>query len=179
LAVTALAQLLQLRSAQKTNAKERLMNLDFLLTCLHHIALLVLVASLAGEVALMRQAPSASGLQALGKLDVVYGISAGALLVIGLSRVFWAAKGASYYLTSLPFWIKMFVFLSVGLLSIVPTVRFIRWRKALAQTGALPSQVDWDATRKLAVTQLHSLALIVIAAAAMARGLYQITSFRN
>jgi putative membrane protein len=147
------------------------MNIDFLLTSLHHITLLVLIASLAGELALLRQAPSTAALQSLGKLDAIYGAAAGVILIVGLSRVVWGVKGYSYYLSSYAFWIKMLVFIVIGLVSIAPTIRYIRWRKALATTGALPSQQAWDSTRRLVVIQLHSLALVMLAAAAMARGL--------
>ena len=59
------------------------------------------------------------------------------LLVIGLLRVFYFEKGAAYYFSSHAFLTKFSVFIALGLLSIIPTVEFLSWRKALkAGSGA-------------------------------------------
>ncbi len=147
------------------------MTQDFLLASAHHILFLLLVAVLAGEAMLLRQVPSSGALQSLGRLDALYGLSAVLLVLVGIVRLVWGAKGWGFYSGNPVFWAKMVLFGAIGLMSIAPTVRFIRWRKLLVATGALPAQADWERTRRLAWAQLHVLPLVAIAAAAMARGI--------
>jgi len=52
--------------------------------------------------------------------DLVLGIAAGALLVVGLLRVFFFEKGAEYYFHSHAFLAKFSLFIVIGLLSIIP-----------------------------------------------------------
>ena len=58
-------------------------------------------------------------------MDLVYGISAAIVLIVGLLRVFNFEKGAPFYAQNLFFWIKMAGFALVALLSIYPTIRFL------------------------------------------------------
>jgi putative membrane protein len=126
---------------------------------------------LAGEAVLLRQPPSAAGLASIGRLDSLYGLSAGLLLLVGIARLTWGAKGIAFYSGNPVFWIKMVLFGAIGLMSILPTIRFIQWRKTFAASGALPDIAAWERTRRLAWAQLHVLPLAAIAAAAMARGI--------
>jgi putative membrane protein len=68
----------------------------------------------------------------------VLGISAGFLLVVGLLRVFFFEKGAAYYFHSHAFMTKFSVFIAVGLLSIIPTLEFLSWRKPV-KAGEIPA----------------------------------------
>jgi putative membrane protein len=103
--------------------------------------------------------------------DIVLGIAAGALLVVGLLRVFYFEKGASYYFHSHAFLAKLSLFIVVGLLSIIPTMEFLFWRGALKA-----GQVPVIAAKKLRpVTaiihgELLVIAIILLCAAIMARG---------
>ncbi|MBS7806550.1 DUF2214 family protein [Variovorax sp. PCZ-1] len=147
------------------------MTLDFLLASGHHIVLLLLVSVLGGEALLLRQPPSESILRTLGRVDALYGLSALALLIIGSVRLSAGAKDISFYSGNPVFWIKIAVFVIIGLISIVPTVRFIRWKRHFSATGQLPEAAAWQSTRKLVMVQLHLLPFVAIAAAAMARGI--------
>ena len=106
------------------------------------------------------------------RVDIAYGISAGLLLGVGLLRVFFFEKGVNFYTHSPMFWIKMGLFLLVGLLSIHPTIHFIRWNSALGR-GQAPevSDVDFKRVRLLIHLELMCIALILFAAPAMARGI--------
>ena len=66
--------------------------------------------------------------------------------------------------------VKVTLFLVIALLSIRPTIRFIRWRKALDTNGALPAEAEIRATRRLVMIQAHLLMLIPLAAVFLARG---------
>jgi putative membrane protein len=147
------------------------MTTDWLLASAHHIALLILVSMLAGEAVLMRLPPSGELLARLGRLDLLYGISAGLLLAIGGSRVVWGAKGWAFYSGNPAFWCKIVVFAVIGILSIGPTVKFFRWRSRYAADGSLPLAHEWSGVRRLVMIQAHALVLVAVAAAAMARGI--------
>src|SRR5471032_1764904 len=115
---------------------------------LHHLAAFTLVSAIAVEFVLIRQELTASTARKLLTTDAVYGISAGALLVIGLLRVFYFEKGAAYYFSSYAFMAKLSVFIVVGVLSAIPTVEFLSWRKAL-KAGQVPSERKIIMIRKL------------------------------
>ena len=70
------------------------------------------------------------------RMDAAYGIAALVLLVVGLSRVFFTEKGAAYYFHSGTFIAKLTLFVIVGLVSIYPTMQFLRWRPALREQRA-------------------------------------------
>jgi putative membrane protein len=142
-----------------------------LLAFLHHLAAFTLVAAVAIEFALIRGELTLSSARRLVVTDMVLGIAAGALLVIGLSRVFFFEKGADYYFHSHAFLAKFSLFVVVGLLSIVPTLEFLSWRKATT-AGQLPA----ISARKLRLVtgvihgELFAIVIILLCAAIMARG---------
>jgi len=139
---------------------------------LHHAAAFALVAVVTVELVLMRGEITVGTARTLLRMDSVYGVSALLLLIVGFVRVFYMEKGATYYFHSGPFLAKLTLFIIVGLLSIVPTVKFLRWRKAL-QAGQAPT-LD-DATRRrirmIIHVELTLLFLIMLCAAMMARGI--------
>jgi len=138
---------------------------------LHHLAAFTLVSAIAVEFVLIRQELTASTARKLLAADVVYGIAAGALLVIGLLRVFYFEKGPAYYFSSHAFMAKLSVFIVVGLLSAIPTIEFMSWRKAL-KAGQVPTPSERKITmiRKLLHGELIGVVIILLCAAVMARG---------
>ena len=138
---------------------------------LHHVSAFTLVAALAIEFTLIRGELTLASARRLQVTDLVLGIAAGALLVIGLLRVFFFEKGASYYFHSHAFLAKFSLFIVVGLLSIVPTMEFLSWRGALTA-----GQVPTIGARKLRLVtgiihgELFAVVIILLCAAIMARG---------
>src|SRR6266478_9597979 len=104
---------------------------------LHHLSAFTLVAAIAIEFALIRGELTLASTRRLLMTDMVYGIAAGALLVVGLLRVFFFEKGADYYFHSHAFLAKFSIFIALGLLSIIPTVEFLSWRSAVG-AGQVP-----------------------------------------
>jgi putative membrane protein len=138
---------------------------------LHHLAAFTLVAALAVEFVLIRGELTLKTARKLQLVDSLFGISSGAVLVVGLLRVFYVEKGASYYFHSVPFIAKLSLFIIVGLLSIVPTVEFLSWGKSLKQ-GQLPALTDrrMAAIRSVIHCELAGVVLIILCAALMAKG---------
>src|SRR5579864_1973916 len=102
---------------------------------LHHLCAFTLVSALAIEFTLIKQELTLASARRLRVTDLVLGIAAGLLLVVGLSRVFFFEKGPSYYWHSHAFLTKFSLFVIVGLLSIIPTMEFLSWRGAIMARG--------------------------------------------
>jgi putative membrane protein len=138
---------------------------------LHHLCAFTLVAAVAIEFVLIRSELTLSTARRLQVTDIVLGMAAGALLVIGLLRVFFFEKGAAYYWHSHAFLTKFGLFIIIGLLSIVPTLEVLSWRDAIA-AGQAP--VMEAATRKRVTMIIHielaAIVVILLCAAIMARG---------
>ena len=138
----------------------------------HHLAAFTLVAAIALEFVLLRGELTIWNARRLQVADMVLGTAATILLLVGLARVFWFEKGAGYYFHSWPFIGKLGMFTLVALLSIHPTVSFVKWGQALKQ-GRTPV-VDAAAQRKLRRlihAELGGVVLILLFAAMMARGI--------
>lgn len=137
----------------------------------HHLAAFTLVATLAIEFVLMRGELNARSARRLQLTDMFFGLSSGAVLLVGLLRVFYFEKGASYYFHSWPFLAKLVLFLGVSLASIPSTREFMSWRRALKQ-GQAPALSD--ARRRQLLRLMHfelvGIVLILACAALMARG---------
>lgn len=147
------------------------MDLDLILASAHHLAVFALVVLLAVEFAILRPGLSPAVLKRLGGIDGAYGMCALLVLIIGFARVFSGSAGSGYYLTNWVFWTKIGLFVIVGLLSIVPTIRILAWRKALAaDPGFVPADAEVRGLRRYLHAELGVLFLIPLFAAAMARG---------
>ena len=143
---------------------------DTVLAILHHLLAFSLMAMLAAELVLVRRGLSGDALRRVAALDRGYGLIAVLVLIVGIGRLFWGLKGWEYYASNPWFWIKMALFAIVGLLSLRPTMAFLKWTKA---TGADASYIVPDdevaATRRLIHLQIPLFMLIPVAAALMAR----------
>ena len=138
---------------------------------LHHIAAFTLFAALVVELILIREVLTVGTARRLQVADMVFGISAGVLIVVGLLRVFYFEKGAYYYFHTWTFIAKLTLFLIIGLVSIVPTREFLSWRKAVKQ-GQAPS-VSPDkvrALRSIMHWEIVGVVAIILMAALMAKG---------
>ena len=138
---------------------------------LHHVSAFTLVSAVAIEFALIRGELTVSSARRLQVTDLVLGIAAGALLVIGLLRVFFFEKGADYYFHSQAFMAKLSLFIAIGLLSIIPTKEFLSWRGAV-KAGQAPSISAKKLRLVTAVIhgELFAIVIILLCAAIMARG---------
>jgi putative membrane protein len=143
-----------------------------IVTYLHYLSMIVIGAFLTVELILCRAALSAAHVRLLPRLDIGYFTAALVALATGLLRVFFYAKGWTFYLSSPFFWVKMALYLAVALISIAPTIAFIRWSRMLGAGAApLPAPADVARVRRLVHIELGLLALIPLMAVLMARGI--------
>lgn len=141
--------------------------LDALLAAVHHLLVFPLAAVLVAELVLASGAPDAGRLRQIGRLDSLYGLLSMGVVAAGFVRAVYGAKGWSYYAHNEMFWAKISLFVVVGLLSAVPTVRLIRWRKQ----GVVPDAAAMRGLRQWMLGEVAVLALIPVVAVLMARGI--------
>jgi putative membrane protein len=94
---------------------------------IHYVSIMVMMASLLGEHLVLKSELSAVEARTIGRLDSIYGGAAALVLVTGVMRMF-LEKGTTYYLRSGPFHTLFGIFIVAALLSIYPTLVFLRWR---------------------------------------------------
>ena len=127
---------------------------------------------LIGELLILRKTLPPDLFGRLRTLDRWYGIVAGLVILTGLARLSFGLKGAAFYTHNPVFWTKMALFVAVGLISIAPTVAFIRWHKRVAPDGTLILEdAELRRIRSLLLLQLGLFVLIPLCAVFMARGL--------
>ena len=143
-----------------------------LMATLHHLCAFTLSACLIYEFVAFRKGLGVEEARRIQRVDLWYGISAGLLVAVGLLRVFYFEKGAAFYTSNLMFWVKMTLFVIVGLLSIYPTIRYIKWNPTLAENKppVIPD-AEYKNIRLLLLLEMIGLVLILFAAPAMARAI--------
>ena len=146
--------------------------MNSLFAFLHHIAAFALVAALVVEFVLIRDELSAKSARKILVADLALGVSATVILVVGLLRVFYFEKGASYYFQNTSFIAKLTLFVLVALLSAYPTIQFLSWRGAVKrQQPPNVSPQKLRAIRAVIHWELAGVVFIILFAVLMARGI--------
>jgi len=119
------------------------MTLEILLRYLHFISIFTIVATLASEFVVLKKVMKRSEIGRLAKIDAVYGISALTLLTAGLTLWFGGfAKPTIYYSNNWIFLTKIALVLMIAILSIRPTIFFLKQRKGNPdETIIIPSSI--------------------------------------
>lgn len=131
----------------------------------HFLGIFVMASMLAGEFMALRSRLTPDAIRRLAVIDAVYGVSAVLTLLAGLSLWLWVGKPAAFYTGNPLFQVKLGVFLFVALLSVYPTVFFLKHRNAPAAVLEVPATV-------IRIVQVELLALVCmpLLAVTMARG---------
>lgn len=145
--------------------------MDAALAYFHYLAIFSLTALLFAELLLLRPAMvSVAGLL-LARIDMAFGIASGAVLASGLLRAFYGVKGLAFYLHNPVFHAKVTLFVIVGILSIWPTLMFIRWGRHLRRDAAyVVPAAEIKRARRYLMIELHLLLLLPLLAVLMSRG---------
>lgn len=148
------------------------MLVNALVAFVHFAAVLGIFGTLLGEWLLFGRTVTVAQALRLQQLDRFYGLSAMVLLVAGGLRAWRYEKGLDFYLHNPFFHLKLTLFVAVGLMSIYPTVVFIRWSRDLREGRAptvTPRQHTW--IRRLLAWELVLVFAILAAASLMAKGI--------
>ena len=144
------------------------MTLEILLRYVHFVSIFTIAGVLVSEHLLLKKSLTRSEIGRLSRIDAVYGLAALTLIAAGLTL--WLGgytKPAMYYSHNWIFHLKLGLFLTIGLLSIYPTVFFIRNRKG-DPAEAVPVPPSIFLMLRL---ELLLLAIIPLLAGFMARGI--------
>lgn len=137
---------------------------------IHYIGIMLLIASLLGEHLTLKQEMTVSEARTIQRLDIVYGVSATIVLVTGILRMF-LEKGAAYYNHHIAFHILFGIFVVVALLSIYPTLIFLRWRSdTQAGRGQQLERSQFKTIQMIARVEMTLLLLAPLFATWMAHG---------
>jgi len=110
---------------------------------LHFIAVFAIVGSLVAEQFLVSKTMSRSEIKRVARVDALYGLGAVLVLIAGLILWFSVGKPAEFYTKNWIFHTKLTLFVVLGLLSIYPTIFFLKNRKGsdLMDDVTVPSGV--------------------------------------
>ena len=137
----------------------------------HYVSFMLCFGALVLERKLIKANPDRGEATAMVITDIVYGIAALALLVSGILRVIHFGQGSEFYTQNPLFWWKVGLYLSVGGLSLYPTITYILWAIPLRK-GELPQVSEAMASRLAWIIniELVGFASIPFLATLMARG---------
>lgn len=121
------------------------MTLEILLRYMHFISIFGIVGTLIGEHLLLKPSLTRLEIGRLSRIDAIYGLAAVTLLAAGLTL--WlggVGKPTEYYSSNWIFHLKLTCFIAIGLLSIYPTIFFIKQRKGdQSEVIEVPKSIFW------------------------------------
>jgi putative membrane protein len=145
---------------------------EVLVVYLHIAAMILIAVFLAIEYLVCVPGLARERVKLLARIDLLYLIAAVLALATGLARLLWYGKGAVFYLHNPVFYLKLALFVAVGLISIPPTIQYLRWmRLTKTSAGAVAADFEVLRLRRYVLVELALFALIPLLAVLMARGI--------
>lgn len=145
---------------------------NYLITYLHYLSIIFLTGSLFVELFLIKQIILKDQLKKLTLVDGIYGISSVILVTTGLLRVFYFGKGDEYYFANWVFILKFSLFILVGLLSIYPTVLFLKLNKKLKKSTEASIEIPrFSLIKGIVISEILIVLIIPLLAILMAQGI--------
>ena len=143
-----------------------------LIASLHFVAAFGIAATLFFEWLTFSRTPTLAEARRLVLADRLYGLFAMVVLGAGFVRAIWFEKGWAYYSHSPFFHLKLTLFIVIGLISIYPTIRFIRWAPEL-KAGRAPqvSEAQHKLISRSLAAEMWLLLAMLISASLMAHGI--------
>jgi putative membrane protein len=147
------------------------MLLRWLLATVHLLALGIGLGAVWVRARGLRGPLDAAGLRAVFAADAWWAAAALLWIGTGLWRLFGETeKDIGYYLGNHLFWTKMVLLLGILAMEVRPMVTLIGWRRQVA-AGAAPDTSAGGRLARISHAQAVLVVVMVLAAAAMARGL--------
>lgn len=144
------------------------MTAEIVLRYIHFISIFAIVGSLVSEHLLLKKSMTRGEIGKIARIDAVYGVAALTLLIAGLTL--WLGsygKPSVFYSKNWVFHLKVTCFALVGILSIYPTIFFIKNRKGKTdEMVVIPKSVFW-----MLRFELLLLVIIPLLAGLMAHGI--------
>jgi len=140
--------------------------LTVLIRYLHFFAIFGLAGALIIQNMAIKEAISKEDVRNLAKVNVVYGLCVILTFLCGLVLWLWLDKPRAFYSGNPLFLIKLGLFAFIVLLSICPTIFFVKNQNSIAESIIVPKTV-----RLAMKTELILLPIIAVLAYLMARGI--------
>ena len=122
---------------------------------LHFIAVFAIVGAIVAEQFVIAPKMTRREIKTISKIDAFYGFGAILVLIAGLLLWFSVGKPASFYSRNWIFHTKLTMFVLLGLISIYPTIFFLRNRKG----SDLDTVID---VPKIIITAIRIELLLII-----------------
>jgi putative membrane protein len=145
--------------------------IEVLVVYLHFAAMILIAVFLAIEYLICVPGLARERVQLLARIDLLYLIAAVLALASGAARLVWFGKGAGFYLHNPVFYIKLALFVAIGLISIPPTMQYLRWMRALKTGAGAAADFEVLRARRYVLVELVLFAFIPLLAVLMARGI--------
>jgi len=143
------------------------MIVDLLVRYLHFVSLIVLMAAVIGQHAVLAKVVTRDQIVRAQRFDIVYAVMVVLVLATGFAQWFWVGKPADFYSANPVMHTKVTLFLLVGIISIYPSVFLGKNRKGdPGDQVSVPKGVIWSIRIELLL-----LFLMPLLASMMARGI--------
>ena len=138
---------------------------------LHLVAVGLAFGLLMSEYWLCRRIPDRQLVRLLGTVDLGYFLALTGSVATGLARVLFFGQDTVYYLANRLFWLKIALFVAIGLIALFPTRQYIRWnREARTAPSFAPLTRELERVRASLALQLGLMLLLPLLAILVARG---------
>jgi len=145
------------------------MSIEILVRYLHFISIFTMVSSIVVELVLVKPKLTRNEIKRLSVVDGVYGLSAVLVVAMGLTLWFGVGKPANFYTNNWIFHSKVGLAILMGILSIYPTVFFMKQRTKKGANGDELVDVPKGIKRTICLELLLVL-IIPLMASMMAKG---------
>ena len=139
---------------------------------IHYLGIILCFGALMFERIILKQNLSKNETISIIIADVIYGIAGLAILITGILRVKYYGQGGEFYTGNPVFWVKVSLYIIIGLISLYPTTTYILWAIPLSK-NKLPdiSENLVKRFRLIIMTELVGFAVIPFFATLMSRGI--------
>jgi putative membrane protein len=130
------------------------------------------MGTLITEHILLKPKMTKEQIRAIAVIDLLYGVAAILVLTTGLLRWFVYGKSSEFYLSNPVFHTKLTLFVIVAIISIIPTIKFLKWRKQVNNNQE--PEMNEKVVKKLLIyirIELLLLAILPLLAVMLARGI--------
>ncbi|MBU2708673.1 DUF2214 family protein [Zooshikella marina] len=136
---------------------------EIIIRYFHYIGIIGLGATLVAEHLLIAKELTSQQIRKIAIVDAIYGISALVTLTAGLLLWFVVGKPADYYLKNWIFHTKISLFILIVLLSIYPTIFFIKSRKSALKNISVSKSIPIIIRVELTLFLLMPLLALLVA----------------
>lgn len=143
-----------------------------LVAYLHYLGIILCFGALIYERIVLKINLNKNEIISIIIADAIYGIAGLVILITGILRVKYYGQGGEFYTGNPIFWIKVSLYIVVGLISLYPTITYILWAIPLSK-NKLPviSENLVNRFKLIVMTELFGFAVIPFFATLMSRGI--------